>query len=94
MLAVAPGDFFDDHSLAAAAIDAPHGVQQEDQKSPERDEVVTPFGELIITRRRLMATGTNCRRTFPRTHGDFDPLVIGTEAGMLVNETPEMMAPV
>jgi hypothetical protein len=65
MLAVAPGNFLDDHGLAAAAIDVPHRVQQEDQKPPERDEVVTPFRELIVTGRRLMATGTNRRRTSP-----------------------------
>ena len=94
MLAVAPGNFLDNHRFAAAAIDTPHGVQQEDQKPPEGDEVVTPFRELIITRRRLMAAGTNRRRTLARTHGDFDAFVIGTEAGMLVNETPEMMAAV
>jgi hypothetical protein len=39
-----------------------------------------------------MATGTNCRRTFARTHGDFDAFVIGSEASILVNEAPEMMA--
>jgi hypothetical protein len=32
MLAVAPGNFLDEHGLAAAAVDAPHGVQQKDQK--------------------------------------------------------------
>jgi hypothetical protein len=41
-----------------------------------------------------MAAGTNRRRTFARAHGDFNAFVIGTEAGMLVNETPEMMAAV
>jgi hypothetical protein len=55
---------------------------------------VTPFRELIVAGRRLMATGTNRCRTFARTHGDFDAFVIGTEAGMLVNEAPEMMAAV
>jgi hypothetical protein len=41
-----------------------------------------------------MATGTNGRRTLAWTHGDFDTFVIGSEAGMLVNEAPEMMAAV
>jgi len=89
MLAVAPGDFLDDHGFAAATIDAPHGVREKDQKAPERNELETPFGELIVTRRRLMATGTHGRRTFARTHGDFNTFVIGTEAGLLVNEIPE-----
>ena len=35
--AVAPGDFLDDDSAAAAAIDAPHGVQQEDEEIPRRE---------------------------------------------------------
>jgi hypothetical protein len=94
MLAVAPEDFLDDHGVAAAAIDAPHGVEQKDQKSPERSEFVTPSRELIVTGRRLMATGTDSPRTFAWTHGDFDALVIGSEAGMLVNKAPEMMAAV
>jgi len=41
-----------------------------------------------------MATGTDRRRTSARPHGDFDALVIGTEARMLVNEAPKMMAAV
>src|SRR5207247_5985769 len=94
MLAVAPRNFLDDHGLAAAAIDAPHRVQQEDQKPSERDEVVTPFGESIVTGRRPMATGTDRRLTLARPHGDFDAFTIRTEAGMLVNEAPEMMATV
>ena len=94
MLAVAPGNLLDHHRFAAAAINASHGVQQENQKPPERDELVTPFRELIITGRRLMAPGTNRRRTLARPHADFDAFVIGTEASMLVNETPKMMAAV
>jgi hypothetical protein len=41
-----------------------------------------------------MATGTNRRRTLTRTNGDFDAFMIGTEGGLLVNETLEMMATV
>jgi hypothetical protein len=41
-----------------------------------------------------MATGTHRYRTFARTHGDFDTLMIGTKAGMLVDEATEMMAAV
>jgi hypothetical protein len=37
MLSIAPGNFLDDDGLTAAAIDAAHGVEQKDQKSPERD---------------------------------------------------------
>ena len=94
MLAVAPGNFLDDDGVAAAAIDAPHGVQQEDQKSPERDELEAPLGELIVAGRRLMAARTDRRRTLARPHGDLDALVVGTEAGVLINESPETMAAV
>ena len=85
VLAVAPGNLLDDDA-AAAAIDAPHGVQQKDQKSPERNELETPLGELIVTGRGLMAARANRRRTLARTHGDLDALLVGTEAGLLVNK--------
>jgi hypothetical protein len=41
----------------------------------------------------LPATDTRCR-TFARTHGDVDAFVIGTEAGVLIDKAPEMMATV
>jgi len=37
-LAVAPGNFFHDDGAATAAIDTVHGVQQEDEKSPQGNE--------------------------------------------------------
>jgi hypothetical protein len=49
------GNFLDDDRLAVAANDAPHGVKQKDQKPPERNELETALGELIVTGRRLMA---------------------------------------
>jgi hypothetical protein len=54
--AVAPGDFFDGDYATAATVDAPHSVQQEDEKSPQWDELKAPFGELVVTGRRQMAT--------------------------------------
>ena len=92
MFAMAPGDFFDDDGLTVAASDAPHGVQEEDQEAPERDEFETPLGELIVTGGRLVATGTNGGRTFAWANSDFNASVIGTEAGLLINEAWEMMA--
>ena len=56
MFAVAPRNFFNDHRFAAAAVDAPHGIKQKNQKTPERDEFETPLGELIIPGCGLMAT--------------------------------------
>ena len=58
--AVAPGDFLDGHYAAAAAVDPPHGVQQEDEKSPQRDELKAPLGELVVAGRRLMRARTDC----------------------------------
>ena len=56
-----------------------------------RDRSVLVESGESLTGRRLMAPGTDRRRTFARMHGDLDAFVIGTEAGMLVNEAPEMM---
>jgi len=37
--------------------------------------------------RRLVAARTNRRRTFARSHSNINTLVIGAEAGLLVNES-------
>ena len=57
--AIAPGDLLDDDRLAAAAIDAPHGVKQKNQKSPERNKLETPLGELIVSGGWLVAARTD-----------------------------------
>jgi hypothetical protein len=67
-LPVAPRDLLDDHGRAAAAIDAAHGVEQEDEKSPQRDELETPLGKLIVAGRRLMAAGADGGGTPARAH--------------------------
>jgi hypothetical protein len=94
MFAVAPGNFLDDYSFATAAIDAPHGVQEEDEEPPERDKHKAPFGELVVTGRRLLAARADRERTLARAYGNLDTLLVGTEAGTLVNESPKMMATV
>jgi hypothetical protein len=38
MFSITPGNFLHHHA-ATAAVDAPHPVQQEDQKTPERNEL-------------------------------------------------------
>ena len=86
-LAIAPRNLLDDNRLTAGAIDAPHGIQQKNQKAPKRNELETPFGELIITGGGLMAARTDRPRTCARTHGNLNTLTIGTEAGLLVNES-------
>jgi hypothetical protein len=53
--AVASGNLLDDDGAAAAAIDASHGVQQEDEESPQQDELEAPLGKLIVAGRGLLA---------------------------------------
>jgi hypothetical protein len=65
---------------------------QKNQEAPERDELETAFGQSIVSGRQLVAAGTNCPRTSARTHGDFDALVIGTETGVLINESRKVVA--
>ena len=36
-------------------VDAPHGVQKEDEKPPHGNELKAPFGKLVVTGRRQMA---------------------------------------
>ena len=33
--AVAPWNFFDSHNAAAATVDAPHGIEKEDENPPQ-----------------------------------------------------------
>jgi hypothetical protein len=78
----------------AATVDTAHSVQKEDEKSPQGNELKAPFGELIVSGRQLVAAGTNCPRSSARTHVDFDALVIGTETGVLINESRKVVATV
>src|SRR5207247_3749841 len=85
-LAIAPGHFLDDDSLTTAAIDVTHGIKQKNQKAPKGNELETALGELIVSGGRLMATRTNRRGTFARTHRDLNALMIGAETGLPVNK--------
>jgi hypothetical protein len=38
-----------------SSVDAPHGVEKEDEKPPQGNELKAPFGELVVTRCRQMA---------------------------------------
>jgi hypothetical protein len=91
MLAIAPADLFDHHA-AGRAIDAPHPVQEENQDSPDRNELEAPLRKVIVTRRRLVASRADRRRTSPRPEVHFDGLLAGTEAGVMVNESPMAVA--
>jgi len=50
--------------------------------------------ELIVSGAGLVAARTNRLGALARTHGDFNALVIGTEAGLLVNESRKTVAPI
>jgi hypothetical protein len=76
--AVAPGNFFDSHNGTAATVDAPHGVQKEDEKTTRGNELKAPFKELVVTGRRRMATQADGGRTLARSYGYFDALLVGT----------------
>jgi hypothetical protein len=45
-----------------------------------------PFGELVVTGSRQTAARADCGRTVPGAHGNFDTLLVGTEAGVLVDK--------
>jgi hypothetical protein len=72
--AVAPRNFFHDDGVAAAAVYAPHGVEEEDEEAPEGNELETPLGELIVTGCRPVAARAKCRRSLARAYGDLDAL--------------------
>jgi hypothetical protein len=63
-------------------------------KSPQGNELEAPFGELIVAGCPLLAARADCGRTLARSYDHFDALLIGTEAGLLVDETPEAVAAV
>jgi len=94
VFAVTLGNFLDHHSVAAAAVDAAHGVEEKDKESPQGDELETPLPELIVTGRRQMAARADCDGTLARSYGHLDALLVGTEVGLLVDKTPETMAAV
>jgi len=91
MLPIAPGELLRPHA-ALAAVRAPPAIQEESQKTPQRDELEAPLGKRIIAWRRLVATRTDLRGALPGPHGHFDGLLVGAEAGMLVDGSPVMMA--
>ena len=94
MLAITPRNLFNEHRIAAAAIDAAYRVQQKDEESPERNKLEAPLGELIISGGGLVAARTNRFGALARTYGDFNAPVIQTEASLLVNESRKAMTPI
>jgi hypothetical protein len=91
VLSIAPRNLLDHHATIPA-LDAPHAVQEKNQKVPERDELEAPLGKVIVTRRRLVAPRTDCRRAYPRPDVHFDAFLVGAEAGISVDESPMVVA--
>jgi hypothetical protein len=93
-LPFAPRDFLDGHHAAAAAVDTPHGVVEEDEKSPQGNKLEGPFGELIVADSPLVPARAHCDRTPARPYNHFNALLVGTETGALVDKTPKAVAAV
>ena len=90
VLTIAPGNLLDHHATIPA-VDAPHAVQQENQKAPQRNELEAALGKMIVTRCRLMAPRADRRRALPWSHVYFDAFLVGAEASALVDESPMAM---
>jgi len=54
VLPIAPGNLLDHHTTVPA-VDASHAVEKENQKAPQRNELKTPLGKMIVTRCWLVA---------------------------------------
>jgi hypothetical protein len=91
VLPIAPGNLLDQYATIAA-VDAPHTIQQENQKAPQRNELEATLGKMIVTGRRLVAPRADRRRALPRSDVYFDAFLVGSEAGVLVNEPAMAMA--
>src|ERR1039458_1202248 len=83
VLALTPSNLSHYHHATMAALDAPHAVQEKDQKPPDGDEFEAPFGKTIVTRRRLVAPRADRRRSGPRPDVHFDAFLVGAEAGVV-----------
>jgi hypothetical protein len=91
VLAIAPGNFLD-HDATVPAINASHAVEQENQKTPQGDELEAALGEMIVSRRRSVAPGADSCRSLPRSDLHFNAFVVGSKAGLLVDKSAMMMA--
>jgi len=91
VFAFAPRDLFHDHA-ALAAVDAPHGIQEENQKPPERNELEPPLGEMIVARCRFPAPRADGRGTFAWPDSNFDSRLDINDSSILLNKTLKVIA--
>ena len=73
-------------------MDPAHAIEEKNQKAPNRDELESTLGEVIVAGRRPVATGTEGLGTHTWPHPDLKALAIWAEAGLLVKETREAIA--
>src|ERR1019366_8979949 len=91
VLAVGPRHLFDDDATAGT-FHPPHGVQQEDQESPDRDELESALGQMIVATSGLQAARANSGGTRPRPNAHFDGGSVGAEPRVFINESWRTMA--
>src|ERR1700689_5802894 len=91
VLAVAPRKFLRHHA-ASAALDASPAVEKKHQKAPEGDELEAPLRQTIITRHRLVAPRADRLGTLTWAHRHLDGLLVRTEPGVVIDESPMRMA--
>src|SRR5205085_7659977 len=63
--------------------------RKEDEKTPKRNELEAPCGELVVAGCRMMAARTDRGGALARPHRDLDTLLVWTEAGVLVDKSRE-----
>jgi hypothetical protein len=92
VFAASPGHFFHHYRATLPAIHPPHAIEEEHQKSPQRDELESPFVEVIVAGTRLVTTRAHRSGTAPRAHAYLNGLLVVGEPGRLVDESGEAMA--
>ena len=93
VFAVAQGHFLHDDA-ALPALDTPHSTEQDDPKTPERNELKPPLGEVIGVRRRLVTSRAYGFGPRERPHGNLDALPVRGKSRLLIDEPAKAMAAV
>jgi hypothetical protein len=91
VLAITPGNLLDHHATIPTVY-AAHAVQQENQKTPQGNELKAPLGKMIVARRGSVAPGADRRRALAWSDVYLNTFLVGSEAGVLVYEPAMVMA--
>ena len=92
MFAGAPRYLFSQHA-ALSAVDPPHAGDQEDQITPEADELkAARRARLVVAGRGLMTARAYGSRSFPWPDRDEDGLPVFVEGGLPVDKSWDGMA--